>query len=344
MGRWAEIVRATTLSRPNLEARFMLDRSPALSSEGNLLDAYSTAVSRVAEAVGPAVCAVHVNGRGQGSGVTLSPDGLIVTNAHVVSDAKTVSLVFPDARRIGGRVMGIDPDTDLAVVRADGGGLAAATLGDSSTIRRGQIAIAIGNPLGFESTVTAGVISALGRSLRSPSGRPIEDVIQTDAALNPGNSGGALVSSASDVIGINTAMIAGAQGICFAVASNTVRFVVTEVLQHGRVRRAWLGVAADNVSLPRRVAAAAGIESSSAVVMHSLAEAGPAERAGVREGDVLLTFDGKAVTGPGHLLRLLDAEAIGRSITLKVLRQGHVLDLTVRPGTRPAEKKKPDKR
>jgi S1-C subfamily serine protease len=318
----------------------MLDRSPAPGADSALLDLYSRTVSSVADAVGPAVCAVNVGGRGQGSGVVLSPDGLIVTNSHVVKDIAEVTLAFPDARRTSGWVLGTDADTDLAIVKADGGGLSVATLGDSASLKRGQIAIAIGNPLGFESTVTAGVISALGRSLRSPSGRPIEDVIQTDAALNPGNSGGALVSSAGEVIGINTAMIAGAQGICFAVASNTVRFVIGEILQHGRVRRAWLGVGADSVSLPRRIANAAGIESASAVVLHSLVKGAPAERAGLREGDVLLTLDGRVVTGPGPLLRMLDADAIGKLLVAKVLRQGHLLDLTVTPGARPAEKRK----
>lgn len=317
----------------------MLDRSPA-PTDSALLDTYSLAVSGVAEALGPAVCAVHVGDKGQGSGVVLSPDGLLVTNAHVVKGGNAITLAFPDGRRSGGRVLGVDPDTDLAVIKADASSLAASTLGDSGHLKRGQIAIAIGNPLGFESTVTAGVISALGRSLRSPSGRPIEDVIQTDAALNPGNSGGALASSGGEVIGISTAMIAGAQGICFAVASNTVRFVVSEVLQHGRVRRAWLGVGADTVSLPRRVASAAGIESASGVVLHSLAKGGPAEKAGLREGDVLLTFAGQTVTGPGPLLRMLDADAIGRPAALKILRQGHLLDLTVTPGTRPTAERK----
>ena len=201
-------------------------------------------------------------------------------------------------------------------------------------MRRGQIAIAIGNPLGFESTVTAGVVSALGRSLRSPSGRPIEDVIQTDAALNPGNSGGALASSYGEVIGVNTAMIAGAQGICFAVASNTVLFVLTEVLQHGRVRRAYLGLAADSVNLPQRVAAVAGLDSRSAAVIHAIVKDGPADRAGLREGDVLLSLDGLPVTGPGPLLKLLGVDQIGHTRLAKILRGGRLLDLPVTPTLR----------
>jgi len=295
-----------------------------------LLDLYSETVSRVAETVGPAVALVQ-SGKGHGSGVVLSPDGLVVTNSHVVGDAKTVRIALPDGHRLEARVLGTDPDTDLAIIKADGSGLATATLGDSQLLRRGQIAIAIGNPLGFESTVTAGVISALGRSLRSPNGRPIEDVIQTDAALNPGNSGGALVSSRGEVIGVNTAMIAGAQGICFAVASNTVLFVLTEVLQHGHVRRAYLGLAADSVSLPQRIAVAAGITASSAAVIHAVVKDGPADRAGLRDGDVLLSLDGVPVTGPGPLLKMLGVDQIGRTRVAKILRGGRLIDLPVTP-------------
>ncbi|HTJ57568.1 MAG TPA: trypsin-like peptidase domain-containing protein [Devosiaceae bacterium] len=303
--------------------------------DDGLFDAYSRAVADVAEGLGPAVCAVITGGRGLGSGVVLSPDGLIVTNAHVVRDQATVELRFAEARTLSGRIIGTDPDTDLALVKAAGDGLAAASLGDSSRLRRGQIAIAIGNPLGFESTVTAGVISALGRSLASPTGRPIDDVIQTDAALNPGNSGGALASSAGEVIGINTAMISGAQGLCFAVASNTVRFVLGEILQHGAVRRAFLGLSADTVPLPRRIADAAGISTRSAVVLHGLAPNGAAATAGLLEGDILLTLGNRAVTDTGTLLRMLDAEAIGRTQPAKILRAGHLLDVDLTPGRKP---------
>ena len=280
---------------------------------------------------------VTTEGKGHGSGVVISNDGLVVTNSHVVGKAKTVTVNLPDGHRLGARVLGVDPDTDLAILKADGSQLQVAELGDSSTLRRGQIAIAIGNPLGFESTVTAGVISALGRSLGSPSGRPIEDVIQTDAALNPGNSGGALVSSLGEVIGVNTAMIAGAQGICFAVASNTVRLVLSEVLQHGAVRRAWLGVGADSVNLPRRVADAAHIMSQSGAVLHSIVAGGPAAKAGVREGDVLLSLDDRPVEGPGPLLRMLTADAIGRVVRLKLLRSGKIVEIEVTLTQRPVE-------
>lgn len=322
--------------------------SPALNaandagaaSDGALLDAYSQTIAAVADRVSPAVAAVVSKGRGMGSGVAISPDGLIVTNDHVVDGASALEVVFPDGRRMTANVLGTDPDTDLALLKAHGAGLPAATLGDSAALRRGQIAVAIGNPLGFDSTVTAGVISALGRSLESRNGRPIEDVIQTDAALNPGNSGGALVSSSGDVIGINTAMIHGAQGICFAVASNTVRFVVSEILQHGAVRRAWLGVGVDKIALPRRVADAAGLDMRSAVVLHSIVPNGPAARSDLRSGDILLSLGGTATSGPDVVLRLLSADKIGTSIQARILRGGQLASIDVTPSRRPAEQRR----
>lgn len=308
---------------------------PLAPADAALLDSHSRTVSAVADELGPTVTAVMRGTSGLGSGVILAPDGLIVTNAHVVEAAATVRVHAPDGHEAEARVLGRDPDTDLAVLKADGAGWAAARLGDSAALRRGQIAIAIGNPLGFESTVTAGVISALGRTLRAQSGRPIEDVIQTDAALNPGNSGGALASSAGRVIGINTAMIRGAQGICFAVAANTVELVVTAILQHGEVRRAWLGVAADTVPLPRRIADAAGLLTNSAVLLHSLESGGPADKAGLKAGDALVAVNGQPVGNAGALLRLLDGDAIGRELTLRVLRNGRLDTVTVTPIQRP---------
>jgi S1-C subfamily serine protease len=233
------------------------------------------------------------------------------------------------------RLIGEDPDTDLALLRAGAErNLAAAMLGDSKALRRGQLAVAIGNPLGFESTVTAGVISALGRSLRARSGRLIEDVIQTDAALNPGNSGGPLVSSRGEVIGINTAVIAGAQGICFAVASNTARFVLSEILQHGRVRRAFIGVAAQTVAVPRRHARAAGIENHFGAMITATEPNGPAAAAGLMSLDIAVRLDGEAVTGVDDLIRLLNAERIGRPVAIEALRRGQLRRFDLRPTER----------
>src|SRR5215475_9195827 len=226
-----------------------------------LLDAYSNAVIAVTEKVGPAVVRVETGPKarnprergGLGSGIVISPDGLVLTNSHVVGTSKEIRLRDTEGVVTDARVLGVDPDTDLALLRADGvRDLHYALLGNSKTLRRGQLVVAIGNPLGFESTVTAGVVSALGRSIRSVSGRTIEDVIQTDAALNPGNSGGALVATREEVIGINTAIINGAQGICFAVASNTAQFVLSEIIRHGYVRRAYIGVAGQTAPIPRR--------------------------------------------------------------------------------------------
>jgi S1-C subfamily serine protease len=255
------------------------------TDERLLRDAYSEAVSSVVEAVGPAV--VRVDSRtgdgkaargGVGSGVVISPDGLVLTNAHVVGGAREIQLTDTEGRTGRARLLGIDPDTDLALLRTDAvRSHAFAPLGNSKELRRGQLAIAIGNPLGFESTVTAGVVSALGRSLRSFSGRMIEDVIQTDAALNPGNSGGPLVSSQGEVIGINTAVIVGAQGICFAVASNTANHVLSEIILHGRVRRSYVGVAAQTAPVPRRSALAADLGNRFGAMLTSVEPGGPAD-------------------------------------------------------------------
>jgi S1-C subfamily serine protease len=299
-----------------------------------LLDTYSETVAGVAEAVGPAVCALELRGRGAGSGVVLSPDGLIVTNHHVVAAAREAVVHFAGGRESAARVLGSDADTDLAVLRAEADGLAAARLGDSARLRQGQIAVAIGAPFGFQATVTAGLVSALGRTLASRSGRPIEDVIQTDAALNPGNSGGALASSAAEVIGVNTAVIRGAQGICFAIAANTVAFVVGQILRFGAVRRAWLGVSVGTVALPRRVADAAGSTQATAVMIQSVEPGTPAAAAGLRSGDILLELDAVPVTGPDALLRRLASDAIGRAMPARLIRGGRFLELELRPEER----------
>ena len=299
--------------------------------DGALLDAYSTAVTSVAERVGPAVCAIAVRNRGSGSGVVLSPDGLIVTNQHVIGDARVATIRLAGGREATARVLGVDVDTDLALLRTDVSGLAAVRVGDSARLKQGQLAIAIGAPLGFEATVTAGVVSALGRTLPSRLGRPIEDVIQTDAALNPGSSGGALASSAGELIGINTAVIRGAQGMCFAIAANTVAFVIGQLLSFGAVRRGWIGVAAATVGLPRRVADAVGSAQATAVTVQSVEPDSPAAAACLRSGDILLSLDDIALTGPGVLLRRLASDSIGKTMRARLIRAGRLLELDVRP-------------
>jgi len=306
-------------------------------NDAKLLDAYSRSVAEAVDRVGPAVARIEHVGRraGHGSGFVISPDGLIVTNSHVVGDARAVRVMTPDGGSAEGRVLGGDPDTDIALIRADGRFPATAQLGDSKTLRRGQIAIAIGNPLGFEWTVTAGVVSALGRSMRSSTGRLIDDVVQTDAALNPGNSGGPLVSSNGEVIGVNTAIILGAQGIAFAVASNTASHVVSEIIRHGRVRRAFIGVSADTVVLPRRAALATHVASDTAVRIRKAEPGGPAARAGLRDGDVIAAIDGRAVTGVDDLIRLLTAERIGQALIFTAIRGSAIETITVTPQARP---------
>ena len=323
------------LDRPTSD----LDDAPAVPPDDQaLLDAYSRAVIDVVERVGPAVVRLDVTsdqerrGGGTGSGVIVAPDGLVLTNSHVVGGATRVSATTVDGRSLTARVVGDDPDTDLALVRVDAPvTLPAAPLGNSKLLKRGQLVIAIGNPLGFESTVTTGVVSALGRSLRARSGRLIDDVIQTDAALNPGNSGGPLVSSHGEVVGINTALIMGAQGICFAVASNTASFVLGELVRHGRVRRAYIGIAAQQFALSRRRRHAAGLTQESAVMVASVEPGSPAERAGLNSGDVILALDALAITGADDLIRVLAGDKIGRTIELEVLHNGSQRVLSLVP-------------
>src|SRR5712675_2302564 len=273
----------------------------AAAGDDALLDAYSNAVISVTERVGPAVVRVETGPKlrsarergGLGSGIVISPDGLVLTNSHVVGSSKQIRLRDNDGIVTDAHVLGVDPDTDLALLRADASrDLHFAALGNSKNLRRGQLVVAIGNPLGFESTVTAGVVSALGRSIRSVNGRTIEDVIQTDAALNPGNSGGPLVSSSAEVIGINTAIINGAQGICFAVASNTAQFVLSEIIRHGYVRRAYIGVAGQTAPIPRRHAVVAGVD---------------------------------------DLIRALDRDRIDRKLSMDVLRIGRLRAIDIHP-------------
>src|SRR6201996_3428871 len=320
-----------------------LSAAPAQATpdnDQNLLDAYSNAVIGVTERVGPAVVRVETGPKvrsvrergGLGSGIVISPDGLVLTNSHVVGSAKEIRLRDSEGFDTDAHVLGVDPDTDLALLRADGArDLRHARLGDSKTLRRGQLVVAIGNPLGFESTVTAGVVSALGRSIRSVSGRTIEDVIQTDAALNPGNSGGALVSSSAEVIGVNTAIIQGAQGICFAVASNTAQFVLSEIIRHGYVRRAYIGVSGQTAPVPRRHAVIAGVDNKMGALLAQIEPDGPASRAGVLPGDVVIRLDGVAVHGVDDLIRTLDRDRIGRTLKMDVLRLGRLRELDIHP-------------
>ncbi|HEU5262776.1 MAG TPA: trypsin-like peptidase domain-containing protein [Gemmatimonadales bacterium] len=318
--------------------------SPAAApSDADLLDAYSRAVVGAAENVGSAVVSVEVRQRverrgrparelpGHGSGFVFTPDGFILTNSHVVHGATRIEAAVADGRRLRAELVGDDPDTDLAVLRVDPVSIAVAELGDSASLRVGQLVIAIGNPLGFQSTVTAGVVSALGRSFRSVTGRLIDDVIQTDAALNPGNSGGPLVDSRGRVVGVNTAVILPAQGICFAVGVNTAKFVTGQLIRHGKIRRGRIGVAGQNVSLLRLAVRAHGLESRTGVLVTGVDENSPAARTGVRAGDIIVGFDGKPVTGIDDLHRALAADGIGVATKVTVLRSAEKLELGIVP-------------
>jgi S1-C subfamily serine protease len=308
--------------------------------EDEALDAYSNVISTVAERNSPSVVSIHANFKnragGSGSGFALTPDGLLLTNSHVVHKATRIRIETTQGATSEAELVGEDPHTDSALIRARVE-LPPMELGTSRTLRVGQLAIAIGNPFGFDCSVTAGVVSALGRSLRSATGRLIDNVIQTDAALNPGNSGGPLCDSAGRVIGMNTAIIASAQGICFATAIDTVRWVAMELLQHGRVRRGHLGIVAQTVSVPQRLRRHAEIKERTAVRVVRAEKDGPAARGGLEDGDLLLRFGGEPVVGIDDLHRLLSAEQIGQRVPVEVWRLGRRRQVTVMPVEPPAD-------
>jgi S1-C subfamily serine protease len=313
-------------TRPAEAARILADAP--------LLDAYSDAVVSAAERVSPAVVKIDVRrneAAGSGSGFLFTPDGLILTNSHVVGGASRVDVSLQDGRHFDADILGDDPHTDLALIRISAARLPTASFGVSRNIRVGQIAIAVGNPYGFECTVTAGVVSALGRSMRAYSGRLVDDVIQTDAALNPGNSGGPLTDSRGDVIGVNTAIIRAAQGICFATAIDTAKVIIAQILQHGRVRRGWFGIAGQNVALSRRVVRFHNLAQESGVRVTSVESGGPAQRAGLEEGDTIVSFDGMAVAGIDDVHRLLTEHRLGREAQIAVLRRGELHKHAITP-------------
>jgi S1-C subfamily serine protease len=313
----------------------------APADDDRALDAYSRAVIHAADTVSPSVVNLEVQQRGarqrhgSGSGFVFTPDGFILTNSHVVHLAAAIGVTLSDGRHFDAELIGDDPDTDLAVVRVHGPNLPPAHLGDSDWVRVGQLVVAIGNPYGFQCTVTAGVISALGRSLRAESGRLIDNVIQTDAALNPGNSGGPLVTARGEIIGVNTAVIRPAQGICFATAINMAKFVAGRLIKDGRVKRGYIGVAGQNTPLPRRVVRHHDLPVASGVLVVSLEHRSPAERAGVRTGDVIVGFAGRPIAGIDDLHRLLADHESGRSLDITLLRRAEKVTLAIVPAEAP---------
>jgi len=312
-------------------------RPDPFPSDGEALDAFSNVVVTVAERLRPAVVNLQIPRGGSGSGVLFASDGFLLTNHHVVQGASTVRVRLQDGTELPGRVIGNDPWTDLAVVKAEGSGLPVATLGDSSTLRVGQLAVAIGSPLGFESTVTAGVVSALGRTLRSMSGHLVDNVIQTDAALNPGNSGGPLVDSRGRVIGINTAVIQPAQGICFAVPVNTAKAVIPQLLSFGRVRRGYLGLHARQVPIPRALARDLQLTQETGIEIMLMEEDGPAESAGLWIEDVIVTYAGLIVKSVDDLHQSLTRLPVGESQTVDLIRDGKRVTRKVVPREAPTE-------
>ncbi len=327
--------------RPSAAAEPPIENGTEPGDDDALLDAYSRSVTTAVERVSPAVVNLEVFRRrrpaedprpaGSGSGFVFTPDGLILTNSHVVHGADRLEITLQDAQRYRADLIGDDPETDLAVVRVNASQLPTVTLGNSATLKPGQLVIAIGNPLGFQTSVTAGVVSAVGRSLRSRTGRLMDGIVQTDAALNPGNSGGPLVNSRGEVIGVNTAVILPAQGLCFAIPVNTARFVAARLIRDGRIRRAWLGVGGQDAPIPRRVARAMGFERPRGILVLTVEPGSPAATAGVEERDVIVALDSRPVTTVDDLHRLLTEERIGVPTIVTILRGLQDLTLAITP-------------
>jgi S1-C subfamily serine protease len=353
MSRRYEIAPMSDEETNGEERRGFFSERPFNSDEA-LLDAYSQTVTGVAEKVSPSVVNIEIRrqrndrrggrgrlpqeARGSGSGFIFTPDGFILTNSHVAHGADGIGVTLADGRQYEAQPVGDDPDTDLAVIRINAPNLAPGALGESQKIKVGQLVVAIGNPYGFQSTVTAGVVSALGRSLRSSSGRLMDDVIQTDAALNPGNSGGPLVDSRGEVVGVNTAMILPAQGICFAIAIDTAKFVAGRLIRDGRISRSFIGLAGQNVPLPRRFVRFYNLPIESGVLVVSLEPDSPARRAGVSEGDLIIGFAGRPVAGIDDLHKLLTEERVGQTSSLELIRRAERLTLQVVPEEVPDKK------
>jgi S1-C subfamily serine protease len=330
------------LSESRVDAEPQYKREAFASDDAALLDEYSRTVVGAVERVAPAVVNIevkqHLNSRrgprevgGSGSGFIIAPDGFILTNSHVVHGANAITVNLSDGREFAAQLIGDDPDTDLAVIRIDAPQLTHVRLADSEKLRVGQIVIAIGNPLGFQESVTAGVVSALGRSMHAQSGRLIDNIIQTDAALNPGNSGGPLVNSAGEVIGVNTAMIRPAQGICFAIGSNTARFVAGWLIKDGKIRRSYIGVAGQNVPIHRRVVRFYNLPREIGVLVASVDKESPAKRAGLREGDVIVAFNGSPIASIHELHKMLAGEQIGVEAKIVITRHTEKLELSILP-------------
>ena len=321
--------------------------APEFEPEPDLLDAYSRAVIGAVDRVSPSVVSIHIERParprrgakadpghregGSGSGFVFTNDGFILTNSHVIHGATKIEVLLTDGYRAVADLIGDDPDTDLAVIRVQAPNLVPARFGDSQSIRVGQLVVAVGNPYGLESTVTAGVVSALGRSLRAATGRLIDNVVQTDAPLNPGNSGGPLVTTQGDVIGVNSAVILPAQGICFAIAANTAQWVATQLIRTGRVRRSVLGISGQTVPLGRRLARYHRLDQNSAVRVSAVAPGGPAARGGIQEGDIIVSFGDHAVRGIDDLQRHLGGDAVGTPVDLSIVRRAERVRINVVP-------------